>query len=66
MDKALEERLREAIKRAEHCEFCDCYRDDPHTTVDIAPKDAKRLLYRMIKENSKPIELEYRKKEKKS
>ena len=51
MDKKLEERLREAI---------DAQDEGPNVVV-IDIKDAKRLLYRLKKENAQPLTLEYRK-----
>lgn len=53
MDKALENRLREDIKAAEH------WRDG---WVLIREKDAKRLLYRLIKENQVEHKPTYRRK----
>lgn len=55
MDKALEDRIREAIWWAEHSQF-------PHET-HITTVDAKRLLYRLKKENA-DTKLVYRKDEK--
>lgn len=53
MDKALESRLREAINEVKDC-------DAAHSLVVISVADAKRLLYRLIKENNAPHKLEYR------
>jgi hypothetical protein len=56
VDKKLEERLRTAIRETEG------FLDD---SVVIRLADAKRLLYRLKKENSAPEALVYRKRKRK-
>lgn len=55
-DKKLEERLREEIEWA-------LYLRGPEGVVHLDPTDAKRLLYRLKKENSAPQRLVFRRDE---